>query len=189
MAYTPNVPQGNQTIAATQAPILTNFTFLQTAIGADHNFDITGSGSNCYHNKASMPNIVTPVALPTGTDGIFYVKGSAPKFTNAASVLLGGEYSLVNSYPGSSYYRTGSVALTSSASTFYTVPNDSMGSYWLVRPTGSAYAMGTWISVGGNVSVGSTGSSNTTVTGSGLNLQAAFGGSGTFSYTVQVNTP
>lgn len=82
MVYTNNVPQANQQISATQSPILGNFTFLPVSIGAEHNFNASGTGSDTYHLQASMPNRTggDPVALPSGTNGMFYVLGGDAKF-------------------------------------------------------------------------------------------------------------
>lgn len=89
MAYTSNVPQGNQQIAATQPIIQANFGFLPTAIGQEHNFNASGSGTDTYHLKASMPNLSggDPVALPPGTNGIYYVLGGIPKFYNTSGAF------------------------------------------------------------------------------------------------------
>lgn len=190
MAYTA-VPQGNQTIAATQVPILTNFAFLQTGLNKEHNFDATGTGTNMYHRFASMPDNADPGA-PTGVStGTYYVNNSSPYFRNALGI-----FKIVNCFPGDAYFRTSTTFLsgpTNTPTTFYTVPNNSMGSYWIIRPGGSTYAMGTWISVSGNVQVASTGTNTgtTIVSGSGLALRFQFNGSSgdTFSYTVQINTP
>lgn len=79
-AYTNNTPQAGQTISETQPLILDNFGFLDTAIGTEHNFDVSDPAAT-YHLQASMPNISPePAALPAGTDGIFYVFGGQPKF-------------------------------------------------------------------------------------------------------------
>lgn len=84
--YTFNVPQANQQIAATQGPILENFTYLQTSIGTEHNFDVTDPAKT-YHLQASMPNrALDPAALPAGTNGMYYIKGGVPKYYDATTV-------------------------------------------------------------------------------------------------------
>ena len=100
MAYTNNVPQGNQQIAATQPLIQENFGFLPMAIGQEHNFNASGTGTDTYHLKASMPNLVggDPIALPAGTNGMYYVLGGLPKFYNtsgAVSIATGAVASFV----------------------------------------------------------------------------------------------
>lgn len=175
MAYTPAVPQGNQTIAATQAPILTNFTFLQTAIGQDHNFDVTGSGSNCYHNKASMPNIVTPVALPAGTNGIYFVKNNSPKFTNAASVSQSKEFNIVSSYPGGASYLTsvGSVDIGTTFITLATLPANSFGSFWISRVDQHTFhEIGNWNTSSTTLDISVINEAGYRVLASGLDFQA-----------------
>lgn len=189
MAYTANVPQGNQTIAATQAPINANFTFLSNGLNVEHNFDATGSGSNMYHRFASMPDNADP-GDPAPQTGTYYVNNSSPMFRNTIGI-----FPIVNSYPGNAYFRTSTTFMTGASNTpvtFTTVPNNSMGSYWVIRPGGSTYAMGTWVSVSGSVQVGSTGSNNSfsIVSGSGLDLRFQYNGSAaTFSYTVLTCTP
>lgn len=88
MAYTANVPQANQQISATQAPILGNFQFLSTGIGTEHNFNAAGSGSDMYHKQASMPNRSggDPVALPAGTNGMWYVNNQGGRFYDGTTV-------------------------------------------------------------------------------------------------------
>ena len=88
MAYTSNVPQANQQIATTQPIIQNNFGFLPAAIGQEHNFNAAGNGTDTYHLKASMPNYtggIDPVALPAGTNGMYYVLGGIPKFYNGVT--------------------------------------------------------------------------------------------------------
>lgn len=80
MAYTNNVPQGNQTIATTQPIINANFQFIQTGVSVEHNFNASGSGSDMYHLKASMPNRALSPALPAGTNGIYFVSSGAGYF-------------------------------------------------------------------------------------------------------------
>jgi hypothetical protein len=71
--YTPNVPQGNQQIALTQGPILTNFTYLSTYVGQEHNFDVTGN-TPMFHEQCSMPSQSALAAYPIdGTTGVYYV--------------------------------------------------------------------------------------------------------------------
>ena len=145
MAYLP-VPQGNQTIAATQAPILNNFAFLQTGLNKEHNFDATGTGTNMYHKFASMPNNADP-GDPTPQNGTFFVKNGAPYFRG---VGVGAIYSIVNAFPqaNTASFRSGSLTLTTSFAAFFTVPDTSLtwsGSYWMLRPGGSPYSFGMWV--------------------------------------------
>jgi len=87
MAYTNNVPQGNQTIASTTDPIRNNFAFLQTSIDQEHNFDIT-DGTKTYHKKASMPNRALSPALPAGTNGVYFVSSGKPYFYDGTTNYL-----------------------------------------------------------------------------------------------------
>ena len=80
MVYTNNVPQANQQIANTQAPIQANFQFLQTGLSQEHFFSAGGTGSNMTHTKVSMANLSTPEVLPAFTNGMYYVLGGDAKF-------------------------------------------------------------------------------------------------------------
>lgn len=80
MAYTNNTPQANQQIATTQPLILDNFGFLATGLAVDHNFNAAGSGSDLYHNKASMPSNALSPALPVGTVGAYFVNGTDARY-------------------------------------------------------------------------------------------------------------
>lgn len=84
--YTNNVPQKNQTIAQTTDPIRNNFAFLDDAIDQEHNFDITDP-TKTYHKQAAMPDIGSaPVAVPAGTNGMYYVIGSEARFLDDAPI-------------------------------------------------------------------------------------------------------
>ena len=106
MAYTNNVPQGNQQIATTQPIIQANFGFLQTGIGVEHNFNAAGSGSDMYHLKASMPNQALSPALPAGTNGTYFVSSGSPVFydgttnwtLNCWQTVVSGTYTPTSSY-------------------------------------------------------------------------------------------
>lgn len=78
MTYTNNVPQATQTIAQTQAPILNNFAYIDTALQRDHTFngnDISGEVPG-YHQKISAPNQLADIAvLPANIDAIMYAIG------------------------------------------------------------------------------------------------------------------
>lgn len=93
MAYTNNVPQGNQTIAQTQPLILGNFGFIQTDLDVEHIFNGNapfGTQAEGTHIQASMPNQASPPALGTGIAGIYYVSGNLPHFKNSTT-----DYTLV----------------------------------------------------------------------------------------------
>ncbi len=88
MAYTNNVPQANQQIAATQGPINANFDYIQKAVGQEHNFLSNDTDpTHTYHLQASMPNRADPGSLPPGTKGMFYVNGGEAKFYNSSGAI------------------------------------------------------------------------------------------------------
>lgn len=88
MVYTNNVPQSNQQIANTQAPILNNFNFIQAAVNQEHNFPLNSTDSTTtYHKQTSMPNRADPSgALPTGTNGMYYVNGGQAKYYDGTRI-------------------------------------------------------------------------------------------------------
>jgi hypothetical protein len=193
MAYT-QVPQGNQTIAATQVPILTNFAFIQTGLNKEHNFDATGTGSDMYHKFASMPNNADP-GDPNPQNGTYFVKNDAPYFRGQGVNAI---YSIVNAYPEAniSSFRSGSLTVTTSPTAFFTVADNTLtysGSFWLLRPGGSPYSYGMWVyTPTDGVRVAVVGSSVMGVTGSAGNagtINVVNNGSGTFTgnWTVLVN--
>lgn len=106
MAYTNNVPQPNQTIAETQPIIQANFGFLENGIGQEHNFDDSGSGADMYHLQTSMPNQALSPALPSGTNGVFFVSGGNPYFfdgttnwqLNEAEGIITGTFNCTTSF-------------------------------------------------------------------------------------------
>ena len=80
MTYTPNIPQATQTIAFTQPLLQANNNFLQAAIGQEHNFNASDA-TQTFHSQASMPNMLfTPGSLPSGTNGIYFVRANLAKF-------------------------------------------------------------------------------------------------------------
>jgi len=120
MAYTNNVPQGNQTISSTQPLIQANFAFLDTGLSQEHNFIDAGSGSDMYHLQASMPNKALSPALPAGTNGQYFVSSASPYFYDGTNNWLLNPFQNV---------ITGSFA-TNSSSTFVTIatiPANTMG--------------------------------------------------------------
>lgn len=86
MAYTNNVPQGNQQIATTQPLIQANFGFLGTGIAQEHNFNSAGTGNDMYHLKASMPDLGVAPTLPAGTTGMYYVEGGEGRYWNGTAI-------------------------------------------------------------------------------------------------------
>ncbi len=89
VVYTNNVPQANQKIATTQPIINSNFDYTQKAVGQEHNFIANDTDpTHTYHKQASMPNRVggDPVALPSGTNGIYYVNNSGARFYDGTTI-------------------------------------------------------------------------------------------------------
>lgn len=119
MAYTNNVPQGNQQIATTQPIIQANFGFLATSIGQEHNFNASGDGTDTYHKFVSMPNRADPSSLPAGTNGQYYVSGGVAKYYNGTNSFI------LNQYTG---FLTGSFVINSSGAVIIaSVPANVLG--------------------------------------------------------------
>jgi hypothetical protein len=134
MAYTNNVPQTNQQIATTQPIIQANFGFVQTGVGQEHNFNAAGSGTDMYHLQASMPNKADPVSLPVGTTGQYYVSGAAAKFYN-------GTASFIQTTSVLQKVLTGTVALSASVANVVTIPQNSVGQYYIFIKGGNGFAV------------------------------------------------
>lgn len=141
MAYDNNVPQATQTIAQTQPIINENFAFLDDAIDQEHNFDVTDA-TKTYHKQASMPNQADPVALPAGTDGMYYVNGGLPKFYNGTA------YSLI----GNVQVTTGSANVSAGATVNILGAGDFMGLVSVFRgPITNKYELFQFDKVGGSL--------------------------------------
>jgi hypothetical protein len=88
MPYTNNVPQANQTIASTTTPIRNNFAFIQTDAQVEHSFNGNSIQAEGTHLKASMGNIALSPALPSGTNGTYFVSGGKAYFYDGTTNFL-----------------------------------------------------------------------------------------------------
>ena len=176
VTYDNTTPAINQTIAQSQPLILGNFDYLKTQLGQEHNFDATGV-LTMYHLQCSMPNkAVDPAALPTGTNGMYYVKGAVPKYYDGTTASF---FQLASSSGFIQKYITGSIGLTTSYQTVTAIPADSVGLYWLFVKGGTGVARcapGVFVSDSNSIfpqsSVITGGDPGMDVQGSGLNFQA-----------------
>lgn len=190
MAYDNNVPQANQTIAQTQPIINGNFAYIQQHLQDEHDFNgnvpaaVTG-----VHKQASMPNRIggDPVALPAGTNGMYYVNGGIPKFYNGTTNFA---------IPISTAFTaiiTGTVALTGSASDVFTIPAFSAGTYYFTPPSGdAAYAAGQFVTTQNQLHLINTGASSDPgilLSTNGLILRAAVATNGNYKFIIQYTTP
>lgn len=118
MAYTDNVPQGNQQISTTQPTIQANFGFLKTGIQKEHNFNASGIGDDMYHLRASMPNQALSPSLPAGTTGQYFVSSGLSYFWDATNNWRLNHFINV---------LTGTFSNTSSFTDVVAVPANTMG--------------------------------------------------------------
>ena len=190
MVYTNNVPQKNETIASTTDRIRNNFAFLETSIGAEHNFNALGTGADTYHNQASMPNQVTPGALPAGTNGMFYVNNGVPKFFDGATDFN------IQIAPTQQFIAFGTVNLTTSNTNIITLPAFSSGTYYLIPPAAidpnNGSAMGQFVTGQTTMQVGTVSDPGISVSASGLTLRAqtlSSAQNGTYKYVIIRVTP
>lgn len=143
MAYTPDVPQGNQTIASTTDLIRNNFEFLQAQQQQEHVFNgdppnLPGA-INGIHLRASMPNQADPITLPTGSNGMYYVSGGQPKFYNGAPSII--STGTIRSGP-----RSGIIPISNSFVNMFTPADNSCGTYFIYKLTDlSCYGMGSYL--------------------------------------------
>jgi hypothetical protein len=154
MTYTPNVPQVNQTIAASQPIINTNFTLLPQFIGQEHNY-VANAPASCYHLQASMPNKVANPALPASTNGQYYVcsvsANSVPKFKSDTFGDL-----FLQTTPVYNYMASGTVTIqktSGSTVTVVTVPANSFGTLWIQSQTSATWAYIQFSSFNGSVNI------------------------------------
>jgi hypothetical protein len=113
MSYTPNVPQGNQQIASTQVPILNNFTYINTAMRVNHTWNGNGISTEAAgsHQRLDMPNQGSDIAsLPSGIASVLYSIGSNLYAYNG------------NKNPVSGVSGSGTIAITTTAQPFLTLP-------------------------------------------------------------------
>lgn len=194
MPYTPNTPQGNNTIASTTDLIRDNFGFIETDLQAEHSFNNNSPGvAEGSHLQASMPHITAPSgALPAGTTGIYYMRSGTPRFydgtTNWRIQITGQPQSVI----------TGTVALTTSYANVFTIPSFSYGYYFISPTSGSgiaattASAAGFVLSTGSHMKIEAVGDIGITLTDSTLTLQAKVDNSsnnGTYNYSLIYFTP
>lgn len=195
MAYTNNVPQGNQTIASTTDPIRNNFAFIQTDLQVEHSFNNNSPGvAEGVHLKASMPHLSpTPSgALPTGTSGMYYVRSGTPRFYD------GTDNWQIQITKQPQNVITGVVALTTSYTTVFTLPSFTYG-YYLIAPTSGSgisaqtvSAAGFVLATGSHIKIEAVGDVGMSLTDSGLSLQAKVDSSSNnanYNYTLIYYTP
>jgi len=187
--YDNNVPLGNQTIAFTTDLIRGNFAFLNSSIGQEHNFDVTDPAKT-YHLQASMPNQADPGALPTGTNGIYYVSGGVPKFYSSVAQYI--QTSL-----GAQGSLSGTVSLNSGGFTnIVALPASSCGQYFLFQKAGvgtvsGRSASGTFVSDTNSIWLVDADSPGIILASTALTWRAELfsGGPLTFDYFVIYYTP
>lgn len=137
MTYTNNVPQGNQQISTTQPLIQANFAYLQNSIGQEHNFDATDA-TKTYHKLASMPNQALSPALPSGTNGVYFVNSGLAYFYDGTTNFQLSQFQtvLTGNYTSNS---------TSTFSDIIAVPANVQGIIILTSQTIPAGQMGTFM--------------------------------------------
>lgn len=140
--YTNNVPQANQQISTTQAPIQNNFDYIQKAVGQEHNFVANDTDpTHTYHLQASMPNRALSPSVPAGTNGVYFVNAGIPYFFDGTTNWQLNPFQTV---------LTGTYTATSSSSfnTIVSVPANVEGMIILVYPGKPAGQIGTFMTDG-----------------------------------------
>lgn len=165
MTYTPNVPQATQTIAFTQPLIQGNFSYIDVAMKVDHawNGNEIASQADGTHQKISLPNQPTDIvgALPTGISAIMYAIGGNLFAWNGAK------------RPVSGISGTGSLLVTVTPATIFTVPNDCIGFVAATRPVTSQCEVYGFFSVAGVLAIQpiQNTTNNPRIVQSGLDIQ------------------
>lgn len=188
MAFDNTVPQPNEQQAQSQPKLLANNQAIQANMIQDHAWvsNNIASQADGTHQKVSLPNISDPVALGTGINGILYSNLALPKWYNGAV-----NYLAVGARPLLVF--TGTVSLTTSAATFFTVPANTTGEYFIFKSASAlpAYSMGQFIT-GASTGVVNAIAPGMTAGFSGLLLQAqvtSAANNGTYTYVVKYVTP
>lgn len=118
MAYTNNVPQATQIIAATQAPIEANFAYIETTVAQNHTWQTNPIGTEAAgsHQKLEMPNQGSDIAaLPMGIAAVVYAIGGNLFAWNGAKRPVSGVTGVVSLQP------------TSTPQTVLALPSDCIG--------------------------------------------------------------
>lgn len=190
MPYTPNTPQANQQIASTQAPILNNFTFIQTDAQQEHIFNgntgpLGATQLEGTHIQASMPNQnLLSGSLPTGTNGVYYVNNGNATFYNGT----------LNLPLFTSFVNQGSNTAAAGASFQIIAAGNYMGLLNIFRISDGNYQLIQFWTNGSTLvsnEMASGGSSNITIILDGSNNIKVKNGSGssqTFKWIVTYNT-
>lgn len=118
MSYTNNVPQATQTIAFTQPLIFNNFSYIDTAMKINHTWNGNAIGSEApgSHQEVSFPNQGSDISsLPTGIASVLYsIAGNLFSYNGAKN-------------PVSGVSGSGTITLTTSFQTIFTVPPNCIG--------------------------------------------------------------
>lgn len=89
MTFVPNIPNGGQSPALFPAQNATNMSVLQDMINRDHIFnDSPAIGDNSgTHRQVNLTDRTDPGSLPTGTNGMVYLKTGIPSYYNGTRLL------------------------------------------------------------------------------------------------------
>lgn len=191
MTYTPNTPQGNQTIASTTDPIRNNFQFIQTDMRVEHVFNGNVPGvAEGVHTKVTMPNMADPVpgSLPTGTDGMFYIRGGGPRYFNNVDNFT------IQTTPLFQNVLFGTIALNNSGFSLISLLSAYSQGYYTITPTNgsgisaqNASAMGFFCTSASALQPGLVSDPGIDILPGGLNLFARTSSSsfnGNYNYVV-----
>jgi len=97
MTFNPSIPLNSDSPGIFPAQSQTNYSRLQTLVGADHQFNLTAAANDGYHNLIHMT-----VQAPTGalaTTGRAYVKLSAARIHQFYMDDTGAEYQITPTMP------------------------------------------------------------------------------------------
>lgn len=197
MSYNASIPLNSDSPSIFPAQSQTNYTRLQTLIGADHQFNLSAAANDGYHNVVHLTQ-QAPSGVLAGT-GRFYGKSSASRINAFYMDDQGAEYQLTPTMPiraavnfngtggnGPQAIRTqfnvGSVVKTGTGSYTVNFTNAMLSDGYIVTVTGMRTSSGdeAIACVAGNGSYGSS------VTAGSVKIQF-FGTSGSLRDVVMGN--
>lgn len=148
MAYTPNVPLVNQTIAASRPIINANFQYLNTIFQVDHTFNDSAPTEGLHKKVTFSANLTSTPSLTGAVAALFTktVSGSTQLFWNNG----GTDQQITFQNQNGALALNGSMSIAGGATVNIPVlPNFSMGECFFVRSGDSGWCTASFMNVSG----------------------------------------
>lgn len=140
MTFNPAVPLAGDSPAVFPAQNSTNFTRLQTLLGADHQFNNTAAANDGYHNLVHLTQ-QAPASSPLATIGRVYAKASGGQINLFYMDDAGTEYQITPTMPiraAVNFAGNGAIGAQAIRSSYNvtSVTKTANGAYTVVFPVG-----------------------------------------------------